>query len=360
VRASDSVVWEPVPQDRDQAFARYDGVVVALARSAAPRLSAFPFDRCRSGEMRERQPCVALAAAGRCELATMPEHDAGMPPNPLAWERLDADALYALNFFHDAQLRALAHGAPRLRVLGMDDLLTDLPRDNPYSRTIYPDIADRIKRALEHCDRLVVSTSALAKAYGPMAREVRVIPNAIDLTRWPSPRARIERKRLRVGWAGAAQHLHDLRLIARVVQATAGEFEWIFLGLCPPEMREYVDEVHPMVPVNRFPARLVRLGFDIAVAPLVDHPFNRAKSSLKLLEYGALALSVVASDIEPYRNAPVTRVGDDPDAWIEALRAIARSPDRGKAKGDGLRHWVEATGTLDRQLPAWSNALGLE
>ena len=329
-------------------------------RSTAPRLCAFPFDRGGSGEMRVRQPCDALAAAGRCELVTMPEHDAGMPPNPLAWERLGADVLYALNFFHDAQLRALANGAPRLRVLGMDDLLTDLPPDNPFSRTIYPDIGDRIKRALGHCDRLVVTTPALASIYGPMAREVRVIPNAIDFTRWPSPRARLERERLRVGWAGAAQHLHDLRLISRVVQATASEFEWVFFGSCPPEMREYVKEVHPMVPVNRFPARLARLGFDIAVAPLVDHPFNRAKSSLKLLEYGALALPVVASDIEPYRNAPVTRVGDDPDAWIEALRAIARCSDRGKSQGDALRHWVEDTGTLDRQLPAWASALGLE
>jgi hypothetical protein len=170
----------------------------------------------------------------------------------------------------------------------------------------------------------------------------------------------VNRKRPRVGWAGAAQHLHDLRLIARVVEATSGEFEWVFFGLCPPEMREWVAEVHPMVPVARFPARLARLGFDVAIAPLVDHPFNRAKSSLKLLEYGALALPVVASDIEPYRNAPVTHVGDDQEAWIEALRAIARSPDRGRAQGNALRRWVEDTGTLERQLPAWASALGLE
>ena len=68
-----------------------------------------------------------------------------------------------------------------------------------------------------------------------------------------------------------------------------------------------------MLTVRRYPARLARMNLDIAVAPLVDHPFNRAKSALKLLEYGALALPVVATDIEPYRGAPVSLVGDDPD-----------------------------------------------
>lgn len=332
------------------------------ARSAASRvrLCAFPFDRGGSGEMRVRQPCDALAAAGACELVTLPEHDAkSAPPNPLAWKRLDADVMYALNFFHDAQLRSLAHGAPRLKVLGMDDLLTNLPPGNPFSRTNYPDIADRIRRALDHCDRLVVSTPALAQAYGPLAREVRVIPNAIDLARWPKPQPRRERKRLRVGWAGAAQHLDDLRLIAPVVEATAGEFEWVFLGMCPPEMRAWAAEVHPMVTVGRYPARLAAMELDIAVAPLVDHPFNRAKSSLKLLEYGALALPVVASDVEPYREAPVSRVGDNPDAWIEALQAIARSPDAGRARGETLHRWVETKQTLQLQLPAWKSALDL-
>ena len=330
------------------------------SENGKPRLCAFPFDRGGSGAIRVRQPCDALAAAGACDLVTLPEHDAkSAPPNPLAWKRLDADVLYALNFFHDSQLRSLAHGAPRLKVLGMDDLLTNLPPDNPFSRTNYPDIGDRIRRALAQCDRLVVSTPALAQAYGPLAREVRVIPNAIDLARWPVPRPRRERKRLRVGWAGAAQHLHDLRLIAPVVEATAGEFEWVFLGMCPPEMRAWASEVHPMVTVGRYPERLAAMDLDIAVAPLVDHPFNRAKSALKLLEYGALAIPVVASDIEPYREAPVSRVGDKPEAWIEALRSIARSSDAGRARGETLHQWVETKQTLQSQLPAWKAALGL-
>ena len=114
-----------------------------------------------------------------------------------------------------------------------------------------------------------------------------------------------------------------------------------------------------MVTVGRYPARLAAMELDIAVAPLVDHPFNRAKSALKVLEYGALALPVVASDLEPYREAPVSRVGDKPDAWIEALRAIARSPGAGRARGETLHQWVETKQTLQLQLAAWKSALDL-
>ena len=100
-----------------------------------------------------------------------------------------------------------------LRVLGLDDLLTDLPPGNPYAATIYRDIAGRIAAAAARCDRLVVTTEPLAEAYGSLAPEVMVIPNAIDESRW----GRLENKarngeRPRVGWAGAKQSNRELFL----------------------------------------------------------------------------------------------------------------------------------------------------
>jgi hypothetical protein len=154
---------------------------------AAPRVCAFPFDRWGSGEVRVRQPLAALERAGLARVALMGEHESGRAPNALEWRRLGADVLLAHNFFHDYQLRALAEYArssKALRILGMDDLLTVLPKDNPFSRTIYPDIAARIARAVSLCDRLVVSTQALADAYGDGKIDVRVIPNALDDERW--------------------------------------------------------------------------------------------------------------------------------------------------------------------------------
>jgi glycosyltransferase involved in cell wall biosynthesis len=48
--------------------------------------------------------------------------------------------------------------------------------------------------------------------------------------------------------------------------------------------------------------------FDIAIAPLADRPFNKAKSHLKALEAAARGVPIVAQDMEPYREFVVDGV----------------------------------------------------
>ena len=223
----------------------------------------------------------------------MPGHASGLAPTVAEMTRLAPDAILAHDFLHDYQLAALADYArhvPALRVFGLDDLLTALPSGNPYSRTIYPDIAARIRRALALCDRLVVTTPALAEAFRGLCADTRVIPNRLERDRWVglARGSRPAGGKTRVGWAGARQHEGDLAWLEPVLAATKGVVDWVFLGMCPDALRPHAAEVHPMVPFAQFPARLAGLALDFAVAPLEDHPFNDAKSALRVLEYGVL------------------------------------------------------------------------
>jgi hypothetical protein len=97
--------------------------------------------------------------------------------------------LFAHNPFHDYQIRSFEdyrrHLGIRI-VVGMDDLLTDLPPYNVYSKTMYRDISERIAAALALADMLIVSTEPLREAYGRYAPRCTVIPNALDLRRWRS------------------------------------------------------------------------------------------------------------------------------------------------------------------------------
>jgi hypothetical protein len=316
------------------------------AAPEAIRICAFPFDRWGSGEARVRQPCAALERMGRAQVLMMEEHDSGRVPNLREWLRMKPDTLFAHNFFHDFQLLALdeyAEHSSALRVMGIDDLLTSIPPGNPYSGTIYRDIEKRIARALARSDRLIVSTAPLAEAFAHHIRDVRIIGNAIDEKRWEGlanrPRAG---DRARVGWAGARQHAGDLALLEPVVRATWRDIDWVFFGLCPPGLRSMAVEVHDMVPVGDYPARLAALGLDVAVAPLEDHPFNRAKSNLKLLEYGILGLPVggfrhhAPTAIRP-RSSPGRRaIGSTPCAtWSGTAGKLRRSgpgPGTGRSR----------------------------
>jgi len=92
------------------------------------------------------------------------------------------------------------------------------------------------------------------------------------------------------------------------------------------------------------------------VAPLEQHPFNEAKSNLRLLEYGAMGWPVICSDVYPYRNAPVKRVTDDTQAWITALRDRIHDLDATGVEGDALRHWVLGNYLLEDHLEEWRAA----
>jgi hypothetical protein len=191
-----------------------------------------------------------------------------------------------------------------------------------------------------------------------MVDDIRVVPNYLERSRWGNLQPpKKERRKPRVGWAGAQQHQGDLEFILPVVEATANEVDWIFMGLCPPKLRYHVAEVHNAVAFDEYPTGLAALDLDLAIAPLELNRFNSAKSNLRLLEYGAVSYPVIATDVLPYRNAPVTRVPNNPKAWIDAIRSHIHDLDATRTAGEQLREWVLSNWMLDQHLDEWMKAL---
>jgi GT2 family glycosyltransferase len=253
------------------------------------------------------------------------------------------------------QVRELA-GIPFL--LHLDDLISEIPRQSEvYEHRNTP---GEMKRVVRTADRVVVTTEPIRAAIEKYAREVRLIPNY--LPGWVWNELRSERRvgpKPRVGWAGAMQHAGDLALIREVVKATSEECDWVFFGMCPEELRPFVKEFHPFVPFEQYPAKLASLNLDLAVAPLEVNRFNECKSNLRILEYGILGWPVVCSDVLPYRGAPVTRVPNRPDAWLEAIRARIHDLDAAQKEGDALQQWVREGWMLEDHLGEWLEAYRL-
>jgi len=66
--------------------------------------------------------------------------------------------------------------------------------------------------------------------------------------------------------------------------------------------------------------------FDIGVAPLVDSEFNRLKSDIKLLEYLALGIAPVMSNLDPYSDSDLAlppMLCGTPEQWLERLSTLA-------------------------------------
>jgi glycosyltransferase involved in cell wall biosynthesis len=134
--------------------------------------------------------------------------------------------------------------------------------------------------------------------------------------------------------------------------------DWIFFGMCLDELKPYVKEIHGFQLSHQdYISKLASLNLDLAVAPLEIHPFNEAKSNLRLLEYGYLGWPVICSDIYPYQTAPVKHVSNEPHAWIAAIRERIHDLDAAQAEGDRLRQWVVDNYMLEDHLDAWMAAL---
>ncbi|MFT3757625.1 glycosyltransferase [Thauera sp.] len=189
-----------------------------------PRILVHPINRSGSGEYRMLIPARAL-------------HDAGLGRNyasqrfldPVEAAKAELATIVVQHPTSERHLRALEvyrTASQALRIVEVDDLVTEVSPENPAARHFGADALSAFDASLRCCDRLVVPTAQLAEAYGPLAPEVRIAPNYLPADVWGQiAPPRKNRGKPRVGWSGSDSHLGDLRLLAQIVPALAKEVE---------------------------------------------------------------------------------------------------------------------------------------
>lgn len=129
-------------------------------------------------------------------------------------------------------------------------------------------------------------------------------------------------ERLRVMWGGSATHQTDLEQIVPVVMETAKRYDWHFMGYTPKALEGLVTS-HKGVPMTGYLDEIKRIAPDVGLAPLADIPFNKTKSNIKLLEYGAIGAATVASAVYPYRNSGASLISHGGKSeWLSAFRLL--------------------------------------
>lgn len=324
-----------------------------------PRLMAFPADMMGCGHYRVIEPFHAARQAELIDGYLGSDHY-----DPLDMAIFEADTLLLQRQVSDAQIQYLNNYRRffKLRlVYELDDLITNLPVESHHKGSMPKDIATRLRKGLDLCDRFIVSTEPLKEAYSGLIKDIRVVPNRIDAGKWahlaPKRRAAVKP---RVGWAGGVSHAGDLALITDLIKATANEVDWIFFGMCPADIRSFVREFHAGVPTPDYPAKLASLNLDLAIAPIAENHFNDCKSNLKLLEYGVLGFPVIATDFGPYRRSRefpgVTLVKNRHKDWLAAIKAHTHDLDESARRGDALRTHIHAHWMLQDHVNEWRSA----
>ncbi len=340
------VDWEPDRKDRPRALAQ------PISSGSGQYRVIEPLDQLQMKSMAET--CVTNLQGKNARRVLTPMDVARAKPDRVIVQHSIADEDLA-------NLRAIRSACPEAFIIQlMDDLTSDLPKSHPNHVQGQREGHVRTMEALALSDRLIVSTQPLADYYQTVCKDVRLVPNSLDTRTWGSFfRSPSQRDRLRVGWAGAAQHLGDLKLIGSVVAELAEEVDWVFMGMCPDDLRPYIKEFHPFVSYKDYASKLASLDLDIALAPLEDNPFNACKSNLRLLEYAAMGWPVVCSDVYPFRTAspPVLSVGTAHADWLRAIRQLMSDRGLRARQGQAMNQWLIENYLLENQTDVWFHAI---
>lgn len=208
----------------------------------------------------------------------------------------------------------------------VDDLHLDVPEWNPNH------ISNAQRQVLEWCydnaAYLICTTYELAKKLGRYKARTMMAGNYMDFT--PLPTTGND-----VLYAGGNSHTGDLDLLNDldtdrnvVVWSSTLPEKWIrayrdkhgTLKMKPHRPNYgWINCTNDYELYNIYKKNLAK-DFKYGLAPLVDCEFNKCKSTLKALEYMAMGLIPVVSDVEPYSwlpNYACIKVKDN--NWAEAL-----------------------------------------
>ena len=275
----------------------------------------------------------------------------------------DADLIIVQRSFPDKDTRPVmeeifASGKPV--VYEADDLFTDMPDTHPLKGKAGR-IQEQVLETLKQADHVTVSTPYLKQCFSKLNERITVLPNLLHEGVWRTPPS--ERGGpVVIGFAGTPTHEADLRLVeeplARIAEKYGENVRFRFFG-CETARLKRIPLALPVpfdVDYLSYARRLPRLGLDLALAPLEDNAFNRAKSNVKWLEYSVAGAAGIYSDLEPYAGSVepgVTGllVPGDEGQWFEALDELV---------GDRVRRSAMARAARERVLADYGMVRGAE
>ena len=244
-----------------------------------------------------------------------------------------------------------------ITIMDLDDYWLPTKEHPVHQLVVQNNLHKKIIENLKVASYVTTTTTFFADEIQKFNKNVFILPNAINPKEPQFNYETLPSDKLRFGWLGGSSHLHDLKLldgtisklsshkdkfsmylcgfdtrgsVTEINQQTGEQkqrdikpeetvwarYEEIFTnkyGVVDPKHKdfllkfkdeEYVSDTLPFYnrvwtkPVTSY-ASNYRL-FDVSLAPIKDHIFNRVKSQLKVIEAGFYKKAIIASNVGPY------------------------------------------------------------
>jgi glycosyltransferase involved in cell wall biosynthesis len=274
-------------------------------------------------------------------------------------------------------------------------------------------INEKITANLKVAKYVTTTTTLFAEEISKYNKNVFVLPNAINPNEPQFKEPTPESDRLRFGWLGGSSHLHDIQILnegfnkltkyqdkvqyvlcgfdtrgtvteinsqtgehikrnIRPEETVWAQYEKIFTqdykivsdnykkhlqlynqDIFPDEMAESYLRVWTK-PVTSYAKNYSK--FDVSLAPIKNHMFNRMKSQLKVIEAGFYKKALIASNIGPYSldlkhclkngelvdgNALLVDEVRNHSDWAKYMEKLIKNPNMAKDMGERLYETVK-------------------
>jgi hypothetical protein len=256
--------------------------------------------------------------------------------------------------------------SPKTKLIwdGDDDYLR-VDDNNPMGHgSMNPENVTGLNAWLKGVDAITVSTEYLKNYYLEAVKTkvpIYVMPNSIDFKVWDfhhGTRKEISRNKeyVVIGWHGGCSHQTDFEEAHGWIYALAkkyyGKIRFAAVGYNFFDLPQYEGGgIRSMVDHYDWSKDTVNFGrnlvmFDIGIAPLSKGvPFNLSKSNIKFLEYSALGIPTVATDIEPYKEIingeTGFKVDNSVDAWVDCISRLIEDAGLRDRIGENARAFVK-------------------
>jgi glycosyltransferase involved in cell wall biosynthesis len=281
-------------------------------------------------------------------------------------------------------------------------------------------INEKIVANIKVAKYVTTTTSLFAQEIAKHNPNVFVLPNAINPKEPQFTEKTLESDRLRFGWLGGSSHLHDIQLLDQScskissykdktqfvlcgfdtrgtvteINAVTKEqkkrnikpeetvwvkYEKIFTqdySIVSPEYKKYLWNFKQEPYENEESESYVRVWtkpvtsyarnyskFDVSLAPIKNHMFNRMKSQLKVIEAGFYKKALIASNLGPYTidlkhclqngnfvdgNAMLVEENRNHSDWAKFMEKLIKNPNLAKDMGERLYETVKDTYDLNK------------
>lgn len=238
---------------------------------------------------------------------------------------------------------------------------------------------------LKHADIVLTTHERLAAEIRPINPNVHICPNAITrrIDQFDITHANCDKVML--FWQGTKTHRHDIQILNHPMSQLKSVYGLVEPFISGVECVKSIDseddhtakeeEIQPIWvemikafcgysennptafsfvknhgytlgrPVDKY--YLAYQYADICLIPLVHNRFNRFKSNLKVLEAANMGLPVIASQVHPYLDMPISYCMRSSD-WVEHIKRLAGSAAMREDAGLRLRAWADEHFNFDR------------